>query len=677
MNFVNKLSNKIIKTVLIIGLSIICTIIVHAYETGVSGRTSTTTAGCSCHGSRNTATTLSLSSSNGSFSIPAGSTATFTITINNTDKAKGGIDIAVKSDQTGTASVGTLLAIDSDLQLRNGDLVQTSAKPMKGGAVSFTFKWIAPLDTGTYYLRTAGLASDNDGTESEDEWNWMTLQTLIVKAASPVSLTSPVGGENLCQGSVHNIIWSTQNVSNINIELSSDNGVTFGTTIASSTPATAGSYSWYIPTGQTAGSSYVIRISDPSDSTINSTGSSFSILSLPKITIQPVEQTVMAGDNATFSLEANGSGNTYQWRFNSENIFGETSSSLNLTSISSVNAGNYDAVVTNSCWSVISNSVALTVNSGSALLTLSKSKVDFGNVKINTKKDITIYNIFKNNGNENLEISNIYITGLDKSQFSIVGNDDFPITIKPKKRKSIAIRFRPTSTGMKTAMIEFESNSSSNSTISLTGTGTSKDNDDVSNGDSLKTGSTHIEQKIVIYNSWDQEENVTLNIIGFDADKFTLVSPDKNFIIAPNQEKEVKIIANNSNSSFFEANLIEIFKYTSEIINIDIQGPKNAPTTVKDNYDGRVNCISVYPNPSSDNIMISYYLTKLSNPFIEIVDIFGNQLKNFNIEKDPEGTHLINWDGIDKQNRLIPNGYYIVIFRNNNKIDSYPLVINR
>src|SRR5262249_20104628 len=64
------------------------------------------------------------------------------------------------------------------------------------------------------------------------------------------------------------------------------------------------------------------------------------------ITTQPGNQTVCPGNNVTFTVVASGSSLTYQWRKNTVNISGATSSSYTITNATAGDAGNYDVVVT-------------------------------------------------------------------------------------------------------------------------------------------------------------------------------------------------------------------------------------------------------------------------------------------------------------------------------------------
>jgi alpha-tubulin suppressor-like RCC1 family protein len=84
---------------------------------------------------------------------------------------------------------------------------------------------------------------------------------------------------------------------------------------------------------------------------------------VPVIVVQPVNLTVIAGNNTTFTVTVKGSpAPTYQWRKNGANIIGATSSSLTFTGVAPGDAGSYDVVVTNCSGSATSTTAALTVN---------------------------------------------------------------------------------------------------------------------------------------------------------------------------------------------------------------------------------------------------------------------------------------------------------------------------
>lgn len=84
----------------------------------------------------------------------------------------------------------------------------------------------------------------------------------------------------------------------------------------------------------------------------------------PAITIvtQPANLTVNQGATATFAVEASGLGSlSYQWRFNTSPIAGATASSITIPNAQSINAGNYDVVITSGAQTITSSPGTLTV----------------------------------------------------------------------------------------------------------------------------------------------------------------------------------------------------------------------------------------------------------------------------------------------------------------------------
>jgi hypothetical protein len=82
----------------------------------------------------------------------------------------------------------------------------------------------------------------------------------------------------------------------------------------------------------------------------------------PFITIQPTDQTVVAGGTASFGVTASGmSPLSYQWNFNGTNILGATNTTLILTNVQISQAGNYTVLVTNLYGSILSSNAMLTV----------------------------------------------------------------------------------------------------------------------------------------------------------------------------------------------------------------------------------------------------------------------------------------------------------------------------
>jgi hypothetical protein len=83
---------------------------------------------------------------------------------------------------------------------------------------------------------------------------------------------------------------------------------------------------------------------------------------LATISTQPASQSVCSGSNVTFSVDAVGTGLTYQWRKGGNNIATATGTSYTINNVTTADAGSYDVVVTNSCGNRTSSSAILVVN---------------------------------------------------------------------------------------------------------------------------------------------------------------------------------------------------------------------------------------------------------------------------------------------------------------------------
>jgi len=151
---------------------------------------------------------------------------------------------------------------------------------------------------------------------------------------------------------------------------SNDVGVVYqwllnGNTIPGATNAT---YSINNVQAANAGN-YSVRISTGCGSTV-SNAVALTVNAATAIAAQPQPQAVCAGQNASFTVNASGSGTlTYQWRRGASDLPGATAATLNLSNVSAADAGSYTVVVTGSCGAVTSNAATLTVNAATAITT--------------------------------------------------------------------------------------------------------------------------------------------------------------------------------------------------------------------------------------------------------------------------------------------------------------------
>ncbi len=124
------------------------------------------------------------------------------------------------------------------------------------------------------------------------------------------------------------------------------------------TPTASGTFSFTMKIWDAAGCSGGNSDTRTASITINA-----GTASAPSITTQPVSQTVTAGANVSFTVVATGTAPlSYQWKLNGVNVSGGTSATLNLTSVTTGQAGSYTCTVTNTAGSVSSSAATLTVN---------------------------------------------------------------------------------------------------------------------------------------------------------------------------------------------------------------------------------------------------------------------------------------------------------------------------
>jgi hypothetical protein len=89
--------------------------------------------------------------------------------------------------------------------------------------------------------------------------------TMIVNPLPYIIVTSPNGGENWLQGSLHNITWNDNFGENVKIDLYKAGAIN-GTLVASA-PST-GTWPWIIPTDQPTGIDYKVKITSTADNTL-------------------------------------------------------------------------------------------------------------------------------------------------------------------------------------------------------------------------------------------------------------------------------------------------------------------------------------------------------------------------------------------------------------------------
>jgi hypothetical protein len=126
-----------------------------------------------------------------------------------------------------------------------------------------TYSWTIPPDqtVGMDYKIKVTSASDSSVTDVSDSI------FAISAAQKSITVTSPNGGESWRRGTSYTIKWASVGSVGSSVKIELLKGGALSSTITSST-ANDGSYSWTVPSRQTTGTNYKIRITSTSSSSI-------------------------------------------------------------------------------------------------------------------------------------------------------------------------------------------------------------------------------------------------------------------------------------------------------------------------------------------------------------------------------------------------------------------------
>ncbi len=119
--------------------------------------------------------------------------------------------------------------------------------------------WTDPSATNKIYVLTEYTASTNT-------WGSWVGELTYTELTNSITVTAPDGGEHWVVGTTQNITWTSQNVNNVKIVLSTDNGSTWSVIVAS-VAATPGQYAYTVP--NTPSGLCLVRISDVSNAVVN------------------------------------------------------------------------------------------------------------------------------------------------------------------------------------------------------------------------------------------------------------------------------------------------------------------------------------------------------------------------------------------------------------------------
>lgn len=202
-----------------------------------------------------------------------------------------------------------------------------------------------------------------------------------------LSITTPTRGSSYTRG-VDNVeinwgygYYGGACALSVSLEVSSDGGSTW-TTIASDLHREDESYTWDIPTTQTPGTSYHIKVSAVGlgdgyyyciEDYESATSGAFTISKLcsaPTISRNPLPATVCTNTSHTFTVDGNMEEGTYQWKKNGNVVATTTTPSYTISSVATSHAGAYTVKLIAACnttYTATSSSATLTVKVSPAI----------------------------------------------------------------------------------------------------------------------------------------------------------------------------------------------------------------------------------------------------------------------------------------------------------------------
>ena len=350
--------------------------------------------------------------------------------------------------------------------------------------------------------------------------------------ASGTITVNNVGGSNL---TISSISWSG-NPFGIS-------GLTTPSTIA---PGASNSFNVsYSPTAAvTSSGSVTITSDDPLTHafvvTVSGTGTITAVA--PTITTQPANQTVTAGQTATFTLVAAGTAPlSYQWRKNGVNIAGATLSSYTTPATATSDSGaTFSVVVTNTAGTVTSAAATLTVNPAPApAIQVNPTSINFGNAVVGINLSQVL--IIKNTGTATLTISQVTSAG---SGFSVSGFS-LPLNVSAGQQTTITVDFLPTVVGSASGNISIGSNAPTSPTsVGLSGTGIAATfilsiSPTSLNFGNITTGTSSAAQSVIITNTGNS--NVVISQITLSGAGYTMTGGSGPVTLTPLQTLTVSV----------------------------------------------------------------------------------------------------------------------------------------
>ena len=275
---------------------------------------------------------------------------------------------------------------DYSVIYRRGTFFPSNTSPQ----ANLTFPSVGQVFASPTNIVIQASAADADGTVSMVEF-YVDSVKIGTDASAPYTMTwanAPVGSHRLTVRAIDNL-GSAGDSANVLVYVltppkltaqpqskaaQAGSSTTFSATATGTAPLFyqwwkdgaallgATNVSYFIPSVQTNDAGFYSLTVSNAAKTVSSTNAVLTVYVLPFITVQPTNQTVWAGSNATFNLTAAGVPTVkYQWRKNGANITGATNANFTTNNVTTLAAGTYSCLVSNTFGNATSSNAVLTV----------------------------------------------------------------------------------------------------------------------------------------------------------------------------------------------------------------------------------------------------------------------------------------------------------------------------
>lgn len=335
------------------------------------------------------------------------------------------------------------------------------------GTAPLTYQWnkngaaISGANSASY--TTPGTTSANNGTQFTvtvtNSFGNATSIAATLTVNVPPTISSQPASQTVATGQTATFSVTATGTGTLTYQWKKNGTAISGATSASyTTPATAASDN---------GAVFTVTITGTSGS-VTTSGATLTVNAPPSITTQPVSQTVLAGQTATFTVTAAGTAPlTYQWNKGGAAISGATSASYTTPATTTADNGSqFTVTVTNGAGKATSNAAALTVNAATLLLNANRTSLNFSSVNLGSSSILPV--TFTNGGNSNVTISNVSISGAGYTASGVQTGQ----IVKPGQAATLSVTFTPATAGVLAGSVTVSSNASNSpATIALSGTG--------------------------------------------------------------------------------------------------------------------------------------------------------------------------------------------------------------